>query len=114
MVAQPKTLKGIRYMQPLDYLKSYTGKSIFVKLKDGSEYSGRLRLTDNAMNLVLDDTKMLTEVNKLVAQLGTVFIRGSNLLFVSIEPEKVTFFEQDQSAQRVQPQEGAKELSEDE
>ncbi|AGT35354.1 MAG: U6 snRNA-associated Sm-like protein LSm6 [Thermofilum sp.] len=113
MTTQPKTMKGIRYMQPLDYLKNYTGKNVFVKLKDGTEYSGKLRLTDNAMNLVMDETKMVTELNKLVAQLGTVFIRGSNLLFVSIEPEKVTFFEQNQQ-QQTQPQEESKDLNDDE
>jgi small nuclear ribonucleoprotein len=106
-------MKGIRYMQPLDYLKNYTGKNVFVKLKDGTEYSGKLRLTDNAMNLVMDETKMVTELNKLVAQLGTVFIRGSNLLFVSIEPEKVTFFEQNQQ-QQTQPQEESKDLNDEE
>jgi len=35
----------------------------------------------------------------VVAILGDVFIRGSNLLFVSTEPDKVTFFEPDQPKQ---------------
>ncbi|MHB9303189.1 U6 snRNA-associated Sm-like protein LSm6 [Thermofilum pendens] len=85
-----------RFMQPIEHLRNQSGKGVFVKLKDGSEYMGKLRMTDAAMNLVLDDAKELTETNKVVAQLGTVFIRGSNLLFVSLEPEKVTFFEPQQ------------------
>jgi len=92
-----------RAVHPIDYLRSYSGKSVLIKLKDGSEYMGKLKVIDPSMNIVLSETKEVTETNKVVAILGDVFIRGSNLLFVSTEPDKVTFFEPDQPKQPEAP-----------
>lgn len=106
-VAQPVKTQ-VKTMLPLEYLKNHNGKNVFVKLKDGSEYLGKLVLADPSMNVVLAETKEVTETNKVLAILGDVFIRGSNLLFISIEPEKVTFFEPEQPKQET-PQEQSPE-----
>lgn len=96
-------------MLPIDFLKTHNGKNVFVKLKDGSEYMGKLKIIDPSMNVVLSEVKEVTETNKVLTILGNVFIRGSNLLFVSIEPEKVTFFEAEQPKQEAKPEQAQQE-----
>lgn len=104
------TLRG----SPIDYIRRANGKNILVKLKDGTEYIGRLRLLDRSMNIVLDDAKEVSETNKLLANLGTVFIRGSNLLYISLELSKVTFFEAaDQQKEQAEAQQSSGEEQED-
>jgi len=69
-----------------------TNKEIYVRLKDGSEYIGKLIATDSTMNLVLDDAKRLQGGGKEVkAVLGKVFIRGSMIQYISFEPEKAAY-----------------------
>jgi len=108
-VSTPPRLISTPRGSPLDYIRRANGRNILVKLKDGTEYIGRLRLLDRSMNIVLDDAKEVTETNKLLANLGTVFIRGSNLLYVSLDASKVTFFEpaEQQGEQRGKSPEGA-------
>ncbi|MEM3892762.1 MAG: U6 snRNA-associated Sm-like protein LSm6 [Thermofilum sp.] len=98
---------------PLDYIRRANGKNILVKLKDGTEYIGRLRFLDRSMNLLLDEAKEVSDTNKLLANLGTVFIRGSNLLYVSLDLSKVTFFEPTEAQKREEPQQGSEEDQED-
>lgn len=92
-------------ISPLDYIRRANGRNILVKLKDGSEYIGRLKLLDYSMNLILEEAKEITETNKVLANIGTVFIRGSNLLYISLDLNKVTFFEQQEVPQAKQSQE---------
>ena len=42
-------------MQPLQTLEKSVGKSITIRLKSNQFYTGRLRITDQYMNLVLED-----------------------------------------------------------
>lgn len=75
-----------RFESPLKYLRSATNRVVLVKLKDGSEYIGKLRLSDNTMNLILDDCVEVKEgTEEPVANYGTALIRGSNILFVSLD-----------------------------
>jgi len=90
---------------PLDYIRRANGKNVLVKLKDGSEYIGRLKFLDYSMNIILEDAKEVSETSKVLANIGTVFIRGSNLLYVSLDLGKVTFFEQQEAAPAHQSQE---------
>ena len=70
---------------PLRYLKEARGSSVLVKLKDGGEYVGVLDFSDNTMNLILKDCVELNEnTGELKAKHGTILIRGSNILFVSL------------------------------
>ncbi|HIQ03510.1 MAG TPA: Sm ribonucleo [Desulfurococcales archaeon] len=71
---------------PLKYLRSAINNLVLVKLKDGSEFIGRLVHCDNTMNLMLEDCLEVREgINNPVAKYGRVFVRGSNILFVTLD-----------------------------
>ncbi|QKQ99985.1 Sm ribonucleo [Metallosphaera tengchongensis] len=75
---------------PLKSLRMATNKIVLVKLKDGSEYIGKMEQSDGTMNLVLRDCTELREgTADPIAKYGRVLIRGSNVLFVSIDYENV-------------------------
>ncbi len=78
--------KQVRPPNPLRVLREAVGRVILVKLKDGSEYIGRLEMTDSTMNLVLSDCMEVREgTNEPVVKYGQVLIRGSQILFVSVD-----------------------------
>ncbi len=78
-----------RPLPPLRVLRDHVGDPVYVKLKDKTEYIGTLRLTDNTMNLVLEDCVEVRNGGKeVVAKYGTVFVRGSMILYISFNPEK--------------------------
>ena len=65
-------------------------KIVFVKLKDGSEYIGTLEQSDATMNLILRDCTEISEgSNEMKAKYGRVLIRGSNVLYVSVDYENI-------------------------
>ena len=71
---------------PLKTLRLAQNKTVLVKLKDGHELIGKLELSDPTMNLVLSDCFEIDEKNsKPVARYGRVFIRGSQILFITID-----------------------------
>lgn len=75
-----------RVDSPIKTLMSAVGKLVLVKLKDGSEYVGILEQTDATMNLVLRDcTELDRENNEAKVKYGKVLIRGSNVLYVSVD-----------------------------
>lgn len=75
---------------PLKSLRMATNKIVLVKLKDGSEYIGRLEQSDGTMNLVLRDCTELREGTvDPIAKYGRVLIRGSNILFISVDYENI-------------------------
>jgi small nuclear ribonucleoprotein len=75
---------------PLKYLRAAVNNVVLVKLKDGSEYIGKLVFTDNTMNLILDDCEELSpETGEPIAKYGRIMIRGSYVLFVSLDYHKV-------------------------
>lgn len=106
MTTSPSRSSVAARMAPLDYIRRANGRNVLVKLKDGSEYIGRLKFLDYSMNIILEEAKEVSETNKVLANIGTVFIRGSNLLYVSLDLSKVTFFEQQEAAPAQQGQEG--------
>jgi len=69
---------------PLKYLKDAIDKVILVKLKDGTEYIGRLEIVDNTMNVVLTDCVKYDNDGKPIARYGKVLIRGSHIAFISV------------------------------
>ncbi len=77
-----------RPASPLRVLREARSKVIFVKLKDGSEYIGKLELTDGTMNLILSDcVEIDPETGKPKVKYGQVLIRGSMVVFVSVDYE---------------------------
>ena len=78
--------KSVRPPNPLRVLREAIGRIVLVKLKDGSEYIGRLEMTDSTMNLVLTDCAEVHEgTNEPKVKYGSVLIRGSHVLFVSVD-----------------------------
>ena len=77
-----------KMVNPLRYLREATDSQIYVKLKDGTEYIGMLRVTDSTMNLILDDSVEVKDGRQVVAKLGRILIRGSMVQYISFNPEK--------------------------
>ena len=71
---------------PFKYLRSALDNMILVKLKDGTEYVGKLIHCDGTMNLILTNCVEVREGGSLVAKYDKLLIRGSNILFISINP----------------------------
>ncbi len=77
--------RGITIMsQPLQTLEKSVGKIITVQLKSNQLYTGRLRITDQYMNLILEDCSEV-EDGKIRKRYGQAFLRGNNILFIKIE-----------------------------
>lgn len=71
---------------PLRILRSSTNKTVMVKIKEGSEFIGKLVMTDPTMNVVLEDATEYTDGGKdVIAKYGKIFIRGSQILYISID-----------------------------
>jgi len=70
--------------RPIDVLNNAKGKRVLIKLKKGPEISGTLHAMDLHLNMWLENAEQVSEGEKL--KLGTILVRGDNILFVS--PEK--------------------------
>ncbi|KLT38865.1 small nuclear ribonucleo protein SmF [Cutaneotrichosporon oleaginosum] len=68
-------------VNPRPFLQDLTGKTVSVKLKWGLEYRGFLVSTDGYFNLQLTGTEEI-EDGKSNGQLGEVFIRCNNVLYI--------------------------------
>ena len=68
---------------PMKVLRSATNKVVMVKVKDGYEFVGRLVMTDQTMNVVLEDATEYSDGGEtVVARYGRVLIRGSQILYI--------------------------------
>ncbi|MET1100915.1 MAG: U6 snRNA-associated Sm-like protein LSm6 [Pyrodictiaceae archaeon] len=77
-----------RPLNPLRVLREAVGRVILVKVKDGNEFIGKLEATDSTMNLVLSDcTEVKEGTTEPIVKYGRVMIRGSHVLFVSVDYE---------------------------
>lgn len=72
--------------KPLNVLIKAAGSNVAVTLKGRGEYWGKMTRADGYMNMMLKGAKEYDK-NGLVASYGDVFIRGNNILYVSIEPK---------------------------
>lgn len=71
---------------PFRTLKTAISKNVLVKVKDGYEYVGKLVMVDLTMNVVLNDCMEYSDDGKSpIAKYGTVFIRGSQILYIAID-----------------------------
>lgn len=69
--------------RPIDVLNGAKGKRVLIKIKNGSEISGMLQAMDLHLNMWLNDAEERSKDG--VTKLGTVLVRGDNILFVSPE-----------------------------
>ncbi len=72
--------------RPLTTLQKSTKKKVTVKLKNETEYRGRMDNVDSYMNLIMTDAEEIRD-DKVVANYGRVILRGNNVLFIRIENE---------------------------
>ncbi|MBI5331981.1 MAG: small nuclear ribonucleoprotein [Candidatus Aenigmarchaeota archaeon] len=70
--------------RPIDVLNNAKGKRVLIKLKKGPEISGLLQALDLHLNMWLENAEQISEGETI--KLGTVLVRGDNILYVS--PEK--------------------------
>ncbi|MFX0084176.1 MAG: U6 snRNA-associated Sm-like protein LSm6 [Candidatus Hodarchaeota archaeon] len=71
-------------MQPLQTLEKAVGKTITVRLKSNKFYTGRLRITDQYMNLILENCVEL-ENGEIRKRYGQAFLRGNNILYIKLD-----------------------------
>jgi small nuclear ribonucleoprotein len=69
--------------RPFDLLNKAIGQQVLIRLKNGVEIRGRATSFDVHMNMVLEGAEELDDSNNVKAKLGTILLRGGNILFIS-------------------------------
>ncbi len=67
--------------RPLDILNNALNKSVLIRLKGAREFRGELQGYDMHLNLVLANAEEIKETE--TKKLGTVVVRGDNIVFIS-------------------------------
>ena len=68
--------------RPFDVLNNSLNGNVLVRLKGGIEVRGTMASYDVHMNLVLENAEQL-ENGELKRKLGTMLLRGDNIVFIS-------------------------------
>ena len=68
--------------RPFDLLNKVIGQKVLVRLKSNMNIRGRITSFDAHMNIVLEDAEELDN-GELKVKLGTILLRGGNIIFVS-------------------------------
>ena len=68
--------------RPLDTLNQARGKNVIVELKNGKQFTGKLISFDIHVNTVLAEAEEKVD-GETKRKLGTVFIRGDAIIFIS-------------------------------
>ncbi|MHA1595365.1 MAG: LSM domain-containing protein [Candidatus Baldrarchaeia archaeon] len=66
----------------LEFLQKSLDSVVLVKLKGGKELRGKLRGLDMHMNLILDEAEVIID-DKNSQKLGTIIVRGDNVVLIS-------------------------------
>ena len=66
-------------------LEESLGKFVLVQLRGGKKLRGKLKGFDQHLNLVLEETEDITNVEK-GRKIGTIILRGDNVIIVSPPP----------------------------
>lgn len=69
--------------RPFDLLNKAIGQQVLVRLKNNTSVRGKIQAFDAHMNLVMEDSEELNDGGELKTKLGTILLRGGNILFVS-------------------------------
>lgn len=64
-----------------ELLSKVLGSLVLIRLKGGREIRGKLKSFDQHLNLALDEAEELRENE--VKKLGTIIVRGDNIIFIS-------------------------------
>ncbi len=68
--------------RPFDLLNKAIGQQVMIRLKNGTDIRGKVVSFDAHMNIVIESAEELDEGN-LKAKIGTILLRGGNILFIS-------------------------------
>ena len=72
---------------PLRALQKKLNNNILIRLKDGTEYKGKLKEYDNFMNVILTDASEFNKEKKETNKFKEIFVRGNNVLFIIPDAE---------------------------
>ncbi len=73
--------------KPLNVLVKQLNSYVAVVLKNGVEYRGTMVQCDGHMNLILDGATEYMN-GEIVANYGTILVRGNNILYIMIDMPK--------------------------
>ena len=68
--------------RPFDLLNKVLGQQVLIRLKNGTDIRGKVVSFDAHMNMVIEGAEELEDGN-MRAKLGTILLRGGNILFIS-------------------------------
>ena len=71
-------------VNPIQTLEKAVGKTITVTLKSNQLFTGRLKITDQYMNLILENCSEI-EDGKISKRYGRAFLRGNNILYIKLD-----------------------------
>ncbi|MCL5434564.1 MAG: LSm family protein [Candidatus Marsarchaeota archaeon] len=69
--------------RPFDLLNKVISQQVLIRLKNNLNIRGKVTSFDAHMNIVLDNAEELDSNGELKAKLGTILLRGGNIIFVS-------------------------------
>mmetsp|Transcript_27319 Transcript_27319/g.75987 ORF Transcript_27319/g.75987 Transcript_27319/m.75987 type:complete len:82 (+) Transcript_27319:127-372(+) len=72
---------------PSDFIKQVLGRPVIVKLNNGTDYRGILNCLDGYMNICMEQTEEYVD-GQLKNKYGDAFIRGNNVLYISVQPKQ--------------------------
>jgi len=72
----------IEQSRPLDALNRARDKRVIVELKNGKQFIGKITAFDIHINVVLDDAEEHVD-GQMKRKLGTIFIRGDTIIYIS-------------------------------
>jgi len=73
--------------KPLNVLVKQLNSYVAVVLKNGVEYRGTMVRCDGHMNLILDGATEYVN-GEMIANYGTILVRGNNILYIMIDMPK--------------------------
>ncbi len=68
--------------RPFDLLSKALGQQVLIRMKSSMVIRGRLKSFDAHMNLALENAEEL-DGSELKAKVGTMVLRGGNIIYVS-------------------------------
>ncbi|MBS7645894.1 MAG: LSM domain-containing protein [Candidatus Bathyarchaeia archaeon] len=71
--------------KPLNLLTRKINAEVLIRLKNNAEYRGKMIDCDGHMNIILDGAKEYRN-NSPTTILGKVVLRGSNILYICVNP----------------------------
>lgn len=69
--------------RPFDLLNKSIGQNVLVRLKNGVGIRGTITSFDMHMNMIIENSEEVGEDGSSRSKLGTILLRGGNILFIS-------------------------------